>query len=312
MNENDLSDLLQRKAEGADLDFKASFDVQHAGEWLEIIKDVVALANSGGGFILIGVADDGTPSGADVTGACSIDPADLTNKIFKYTGINFHDFEIISCLSESANTCVIRVGLARVPIVFTKGGNYEATPGKQKMAFGVGALYFRHGTKSEPATSDDLRSFLDRELEAIRRAWLEGIAKVVEAPTGSRIAVLPPETEPTGHFGEVPLRLVDDPSAPPYYAVPIDTTHPYRQKEVVREVNARLRGRKVVTAHDILSIRRVYNVQKDINFCYTQNFASPRYTQAFVDWIVARFEEDVLFFETAKLKYDQMKRPGGA
>lgn len=81
-------------------------------------------------------------------------------------------------------------------------------------------MYFRHGAKSEPATSDDLRAFIDRELELIKRSWLDGISKVVEAPAGSRIAILPPETQPTGPSGAVPLQLTNDPNAPAYYAVP--------------------------------------------------------------------------------------------
>jgi len=95
---------------------------------------------------------------------------------------------------------------------------------------------------------------------------LDGIAKVVEAPVGLRFAILPPETQPDGPSGALPLRLTDDPTAPAYYAIPIDTTRPFRQKEVVREVNAKLAGRKTINAHDILCVRRVYSVQKDIEF----------------------------------------------
>ena len=54
-------------------------------KWLEILKDVVSMANSGGGLIFIGLNDDGLPSGFDVTGACEIDPATFTNKIYSYT-----------------------------------------------------------------------------------------------------------------------------------------------------------------------------------------------------------------------------------
>jgi predicted HTH transcriptional regulator len=61
-----LKILLERSTEAADHDFKSTFDVNAPGDWLEIIKDIVAFANSGGGTILIGVNDDGTPSGAEV------------------------------------------------------------------------------------------------------------------------------------------------------------------------------------------------------------------------------------------------------
>ena len=307
-SDDTLKVLLERTTEAADLDFKSTFDVNAPGDWLEIIKDIAAFANSGGGTLLIGVNDDGTPSGADVTGALGIDPADLTNRIHKYTGTHFHGFEFAECEKAGHEICSVTVKSTRIPLVFTRVGTYEPTQGKQKTVFSLGTVYFRHGAKSEPGTSDDLRAFLDRELELIKRSWLDGISKVVEAPAGSRIAILPPETQPTGPSGAVPLQLTNDHNAPAYYAIPIDTTHPFRQKEVVREINTRLAGKKSITSHDILCVRRVYSVQKDIKFCYTQNYASPRYSQAFVDWLVQKYNEDTKFFEKTKDQFDQLKQ----
>lgn len=306
-DDSKLKDALERSAEAADVDFKSAFDVTRPGEWLEIIKDVVAFANSGGGTILIGVTDDGLPSGEDVNAVLAIDPADMTNRLHKYTGTHYHGFEVTKCQKAGVEICAICIGPVRIPMVFTNVGTFETTPGKQKNTFSLGTVYFRHGAKSEPGTSEDLRTFVEREIETVRRSWLEGIAKVVEAPAGSRIAILPPETHPAGPSGAVPLRLTDDPTAPAYYAVPIDATHPFRQKEVVREANALLAGRRVINSHDILCIRRVYSIQKDIALCYTQNYASPRYSQAFVDWIVRKYEEDEEFFGKTKQQFDKLK-----
>jgi predicted HTH transcriptional regulator len=166
----DLSELLASSSETATVDFKSQFDVDGAGDWLEIIKDIAALANSGGGTILIGVADDGTPSGSDVSGALTIDPADLTNRIHKYTATHFHGFEIVECAKGGHEVCAITVRGCRIPLVFTRVGTYEVTPGRQKTVFSMGTVYFRHGAKSEPATSDDLRAFMDRELEVVKRS----------------------------------------------------------------------------------------------------------------------------------------------
>jgi hypothetical protein len=302
-----LKVLLERTTEAADLDYKSLFDVNAPGDWLEIIKDIAALANSGGGTILIGVNDDGTPSGAEVAGPLGIDPADLTNRIHKYTGTHFHAFEFAECEKEGREICAIAVKGTRIPLVFMRVGTYEVSPGKQKTVFSSGTVYFRHGAKSEPGTSDDLRAFLERELELIKRSWLDGISKVVEAPAGSRIAILPPETQPTGPSGSLPVQLTNDPNAPAYYAVPIDTTHPFRQKEVVQRVNSRLAGKKTINAHDILCVRRVHSIQKDIKYCYTQNYASPRYSQAFVDWLLQKHNEDEHFFEHTKEQFTQLK-----
>ena len=303
---------LARTTEIANVDFKSSFDAAVLRDWLEIIKDIAAFANSGGGYILVGLSDDGSPSQADVSGLLAVDSADLGNRIHKYTGHHFSGVELIECEKSGYEVCAIRVPAVSIPIVFTRVGEFELPDSKKKTAFALGTIYFRHGTKSEPGTSEDLRQFLERELELTRRSWLEGIAKVVEAPTGSRFAVLPPEGAPTGPSGSLPMQLTTDPGAPAYYAVPLDKTHPHRQKEVIQEVNGKLAGKRTVNSHDIVCIRRVYAIQKEINFCYTQNYASPRYTQQFVEWIVEKYLANAAFFEEARLKYDEMKAASGA
>lgn len=270
---------LGRTSERDDVDFKSSFDPGSNRDWLELIKDIAVFANSGGGYILFGLNDDGTPAGSDVSGILAVDPADLENRLFKYFGQHFSGAEIIETQKLGHEICAIRISPARVPIVFARVGETELPDGKKKTTFALGTVYFRHGTKSEPGTTEDLRRFLERELEftrKTRKSWLDGIAKVVEAPAGSRFAVLPPEGSPKGPSGSLPMQLTNDPEAPAYYAVPLDQTHPHRQKEVVKGVNARLAGRKTINMHDIICIRRVYEVQKNISFCYTQNFASPR------------------------------------
>lgn len=307
-NEDWLEGACGKSSEAADLDFKSTLDPTQAGDLLEFIKDMVAMANSGGGVIVVGCDDSGTPVAGDLSPLAKTDPADLGNHLHKYTDQHFNEFEIAVAKKSDALVCALRIGASPVPIVFTRVGTYETSHGKQKNVFSVGTVYFRHGAKSEPGTSNDLRAFLDREVEHVRRAWLDGIAKVVEAPAGARIAVLPPADESTSQSGALPLRLTNDPDAPPYYAVPIDSTHPYRQKEVVQEVNARLKGHKVINAHDIRCIRRVYPIQQDIKFCYTQKFATARYSQAFVEWIVERFEDNAFFFEETKHAFDGIQK----
>ena len=293
--------------ESEDVDFKREFNPSSTEDWLEIIKDIVAMANTGGGIILIGINNDGSPSGCDIDCVLAVDPANITNKIYKYTDYQFHEFQIKEFPKNGNRVCALIIGGVAIPLVFIEVGTYPIEGGKQKTAFSKGTIYFRHGAKSEPGTSEDLRRFLDRQLERIKKSWLDGIAKIVEAPAGSKIAVLPPEIKYSSSPQALPIRIVDDPAAPPYYAMKVDDTHPYRQKEVVKLVNERLSGRKTITSHNIICIRRVFNIQTDIKFCYTMNYASPRYSDAFVEWIIEQDEKNDQFFEEAKMKYDTMK-----
>lgn len=201
--------------------------------------------------------------------------------------------------------CAVRVGSAHVPMVFSKAGNYAVDGGKQKTAFSAGTVYFRHGAKSEPGNSDDLRQFLDREVEAIRKSWMENIAKVVEAPKGSRVQILPPDAPPQQHSGAI--RLVADPSAPAVYNVPIDVTHPHRQKEVVQLVNQAIGDRKKVIPFHVQCVRGAHDIDANPIFCYKQRYVSARFSQVFVDWIVEQFNANPSLFDDAKAQLDELK-----
>ena len=100
------------------------------------------------------------------------------------------------------------------------------------------------------------------------------------------------------------IRLTTDPHAPLYGQVDPDQSHPYRQKEVIREVNARL-GEGTVNQFDVLSVRRVHAVSEETRpeFVHVPKFASPQYSDAFVDWLVAEQERDPEFFQRAKAIY---------
>lgn len=252
-----LADALARTSESDSVDFKLIFDPATPGEWQELIKDIVAMANTGGGVLLFGISDDGVPQDVDLSALSDLDIADVANKLNKYTGVQFGSIELVECKKDGKDLIALVIGGVDVPLVFVAPGTYPAGD-KQQTAFARGTVYFRHAGKSEPGTSDDFRQFLERRLGSIRRAWLDGIAKIVEAPTGARIAVLPPETAGETDTGTVPFRLVDDPQATPYYAIPVDKTHPHRQKELVVEVNKRLGGAYQVTTAQILWVRRTH------------------------------------------------------
>jgi hypothetical protein len=125
----------------------------------------------------------------------------------------------------------------------------------------------------------------------------------MHAPDGAEVAVI--ETAERDDEGRPTLiRLTTDPHAPLYGQVDPDQSHPYRQKEVIREVNARL-GEGAVNAFDVLSVRRVHAISEETRpeFVHVPKFGSPQYSDAFVEWLVAERERDPRFFEQAKTSY---------
>ena len=76
------------EAECDDLDFKQSLDASAEGDLLELIKDIVAMANSGGGAIIIGCLNNGHAVGAPTDLIEKLDSAILVTKINVYSPAN--------------------------------------------------------------------------------------------------------------------------------------------------------------------------------------------------------------------------------
>ncbi|MBM4017507.1 MAG: ATP-binding protein [Planctomycetes bacterium] len=294
--------LLARR-ESKHVEFKDGFDPTLPGAWCEVIKDIVAIANSGGGFIVFGLNSKGVPTGNPVADILAIDPAKVTDKVHSYTEVQFSDFEIRETMKAKKSLAVLEIGAARVPIVFTSPGTYAVEGGRQKTAFGKGTVYFRHGAKSEPATSADLGAVIDRRLAEVRREWIGGVRKVIEAPEGSRVALLPPEVRASVAPGATPIRIVNGPNADVFRLVDIDETHPYRQKELISEVHKRLPKDTVFNSFDVQVLRKVFPILETEVFSHQLRFASRQYTQSAVDWIVEQVTKDSEFLAKARAKY---------
>jgi hypothetical protein len=213
-----MSDLLEKarnaSRESKQIEFKCGFDPTSKGEWCEIIKDIVAIANSGGGIIIFGVNNDGSLSGLPVEAIKRIDPADLANKISKYTGCNDPQFEIQDIKRQGCILPAFIIQSSASPLVFVNPGTYDVGGKEQKIAFGKGTVYFRHVAKSEPGTTEDIRSTFERQLNQIRNSWFKHVKKVVKAPAGSQVIVQTPTDLSTILHSDT-IRVVNDPKAIP-------------------------------------------------------------------------------------------------
>ncbi|MCX6377297.1 MAG: ATP-binding protein [Armatimonadetes bacterium] len=285
------------------MDFKSEFDPGPAQHWCELVKDIVAIANAGGGHILIGVDDAGRSLGLDVSEVIDLDPARITDKVFRYTRTQFSDFAIVRAERGGHDVAVISIGAVDTPVVFTSPGTYQVSEKKQGNAFSKGQVYFRHGAKSEPGESEDLRRWLDRELRRTKHSWLGNIRKVVSAPAGSRILVASPGVS-AGFPGDMTqVRVTDDPDAPVYGKIDPNVTHPFRGKELIAFFNEHAGNAKQISQHDLLCVRKVHDVDANGSFFYRPMYASPRYSRKLAEWLVDRYNSDPSFFDDARERY---------
>ncbi|MFI5373834.1 MAG: RNA-binding domain-containing protein [Candidatus Rokuibacteriota bacterium] len=290
------------------LDFKASIDIESTGDWCELIKDIVTMANSGGGAIVFGVDDQGKPSDADLTALLALDSAKVVDKIASYTGVQFADFHIRPGQRNGKPVAVMEIQGVFPPMVFDRAGTYEvALPDgkkKPKVAFNVGTLYFRHGAKSEPANSHDLKQVYERQRTADRKAFFTDIRMVSNKPKGARVQIVTGSNLVEGGAGKVvSVRLSGDPRAPVVGVLDPDSTHPFRQTELLTELNKRLpERRREMTGYDAQSVRKVYGIDGKPEYTHKSKFGSRQYSQAFIDWMVKESTKNGSFFSKARAK----------
>jgi hypothetical protein len=295
-----LDEALQLTQKTAAVEFRPAFSTSSLRDWCELVRDLVAIANSGGGMVVIGLDDQGRPTLAPSGAAPALDATAIDERVHKYTGEHLVDLAVEPAQKEGAPVVAILLGSSRAPLVFTTAGTYPLPGGKLHTAFARGTVYFRHGGKSDVGVTDDLRAAFDRDLAARRAEWLGNIRRVLEAPPGATVQLaLAPEPEDR-EIKRVVVRLTDDPSAPGVPAWNPDETHPFRQGELVAALNARLKGAANVNSFDIQSIRRVYPVDANPVFTHRPRHGSPQYSAAFLDWILEQFVRDTAFFRASR------------
>ncbi len=292
-------ELLNAARESSKVEFKDLGSLDDDYTWCSIIKDIVAMTNTGGGGILFGVDDNGRPTGRPVTEILKIDPADITNRINRYTGAQFAEFEIKSRRKGKREVALMLIGVSRPPIVFSKQGSYRTADGKDKAVFGAGTIYFRHGAKSEPADAHDLPRAIERMMKDVRKELLSGLRKLVAGvPSTGQVGVISGKIDEGG----AKVSISQNPNAPQVRIADVDSIWPYRQIEVAKIV-AKAVGDNRIRPYEIQCVRAVYGIDERDDFTLRQSHASKKFSHAFVRWLTERYRKDPEFFAKARDDY---------
>ena len=85
------------------------------------------------------------------------------------------------------------------------------------------------------------------------------------------------------------------------------TTHPFRQKEVIEEVNREL-GEGMMNSYDVYCLNKVYKIKanRDYFFQGAVKGSPVQYSQALVDWMIERYRQDSEFFRKTRDKKTEM------
>lgn len=147
-----------------DFDFKEN--------WVEkglLAKIILAMANSGGGLIIIGLRekDDGTfePNGIDEFKEKSV----INNQISKYMSPNL-DYEIYNYNYDDSEYREIQNKKFQVLHVHATPERLPFISLSETTNLEKDVIYIRRGTKSEKATSDEIESIIERKISCIYKS----------------------------------------------------------------------------------------------------------------------------------------------
>ena len=272
----------------------ARFDDNSERDWRELIRDVLALANSGGGQILL---------------AAPVEEQDILRRLDRVADFAFRDVRVLSSDPSTGSAAVIVVGPAVFPVGFSPGRVGEASADSTTPHDILPGFYFRHGERTEPGTTADMRAFVERLLRRVRRRWLRGIRRVLAQPMTFDAAAAPkrPAVKRIKLERTVlqPVRIVSDPNAPALQPQDVDRLYPWRQKDLLHELNSRI-GRRMLTTYGIQAVRRHHRLDERPDFVFHLPGAGRRYSPEVADWIMERYERDPEFFHEARVADQEM------
>lgn len=207
----DLTDRLEGSSVGGEsgrIDRKLTLDLGDSKARLDLVKDLVALANTGGGEIWIG-CDEVQRPGVSLDLARKLDGATISDLVNRYIAPSKASVSHSIEEADQPDKYVVKLSIDRYhrcPFVFSKPGQERDL---QKSIFTVGQIYVRHGAKNEVATHSDLSRFVETAVQESRGPILESLIRKLETVARLPEGVEPVLVGPDGGITACPASLID-------------------------------------------------------------------------------------------------------
>lgn len=171
--------------------FKKSVDFGDDESRLKLIREIVALANSGGGRILIGVGSDGSEPGLSPDLAAKLDHAAIDEAVDGFIAPDRLPIRVSTRATNHGNRVAeIDVPPASAPpLVLGKPGEVERN-GEKRAVFVEHTVPVRRGSRIRSAGRNDYRRWTAEAVAESRSRILNQLAMVVEAPANSRVRII--------------------------------------------------------------------------------------------------------------------------
>jgi hypothetical protein len=209
-----VAELLRRGYESPKLDYKSEIDHSSTPSVQRLVKHVLAMANTVGGYIILGVKDDGQREGLTPEQCRRLDDATVQAWVRGYTSVPCALAVHNSVEFEGGQYVVLAVlGLTDRLAVAMADAQYQDPNGKNQFVFRRGDVLVRHGTSSERWLQADADFLIARARQAQKELWRREFAADYAGVQGLLAETTPTLdasafTLPSDEFHQLALKLL--------------------------------------------------------------------------------------------------------
>ena len=193
--------LCAYKEEDEHVDYKAIFKSTDEKDWLEMTKDIMAFANTYGGFLVFGIEDQSKKiiGISDEDARKIADSNNIQQKINRFIKPNINSIRTKIFNVDKKPIAIIYIPQSKnLTHIITKDGEFSYESGKKKVLLRKGTFYVRHTATNHLGDSNDFEKIIERRIDQFREALMDKVAKVVYSPTESNIHIVEEDTAELG------------------------------------------------------------------------------------------------------------------
>ncbi|HYA29502.1 MAG TPA: ATP-binding protein [Acidobacteriota bacterium] len=197
-SEDPLSDkaiqyLIEHKEEDRLVDYKEAFDPVLEKAWLDLNIDVVAFANTYGGFLVLGIKDK-TYEIVGLSEEALLKLADiklLLEKLNRYIQPKLSAVRSKAKEINGKKVVVIFIPQSKYKThIFVTNADIKHQSGKIETLIKQGTIYVRKTGSNQIVTADDFEELIHRRFLQVKEKMLDGIARVIKAEENQEVVIV--------------------------------------------------------------------------------------------------------------------------
>lgn len=231
LSDNSIGYLLNHKEEDKLVDYKEAFDPTSDKSWLDLNVDVVAFANTYGGFLVYGVKD----KSFEITGLTQIafeklcDIKQVLEKVNRYVQPKFSSIRSKGKEIDGKKVVFIHIPQSKQHThIFVSNADIQLQSGESKVSVRQGTIYVRKSGTNQILTSDDFEELLQRRFAQIKEKMLDGIARVVKADIDQEVMIVAADK----NSSDGKYKITDAPDAMPIKGMSFTATPETEEEKI--------------------------------------------------------------------------------